>query len=471
MSKNFNRRKFIKTSILGSIGVSALGKDILAESSQKQDKSVESKPKQKKQYEKDAPKLRVGFIGVGLRGRSSLNLVLRREDCIIPCVADPEPKAIESTMKMFDDAGQTKPVAYQNGDYDYLNMLDKEKLDAVIISSPWTWHSRQSIAAMNRGLYTGCEVSGAFSLEQCWQLVNTHESTGSHFFFLENVCYRRDVMTVLNMVRNNVFGELIHLECGYQHDLRDMKFNDGKTVYSRGSEFGEKAVSEAKWRTIHSLNRNGDLYPTHGVGPVMNYIDINRGNRFVYLVSMASKARGLHEYLKEVDPDHSNAQLEWKLGDVVTTLIHCNNGEKVIVSHDTNLPRPYSLGFRVQGTKGLWMDVNGSVHIEGVSEPHRRDKQQSWFEKYDHPLWKRYENDAAGAGHGGMDWFLINAFVESAKKNEAPPIDVYDAATMLSITTLSEKSITMGSAPMTFPDFTNGRWISKKPNFGLSDLY
>lgn len=471
MSKNFNRRKFIKTSILGSIGVSALGKDILAESSQKQDKSVESKPKQKKQYEKDAPKLRVGFIGVGLRGRSSLNLVLRREDCIIPCVADPEPKAIESTMKMFDDAGQTKPVAYQNGDYDYLNMLDKEKLDAVIISSPWTWHSRQSIAAMNRGLYTGCEVSGAFSLEQCWQLVNTHESTGSHFFFLENVCYRRDVMTVLNMVRNNVFGELIHLECGYQHDLRDVKFNDGKTVYSRGSEFGEKAVSEAKWRTIHSLNRNGDLYPTHGVGPVMNYIDINRGNRFVYLVSMASKARGLHEYLKEVDPDHSNAQLEWKLGDVVTTLIHCNNGEKVIVSHDTNLPRPYSLGFRVQGTKGLWMDVNGSVHIEGVSEPHRRDKQQSWFEKYDHPLWKRYENDAAGAGHGGMDWFLINAFVESAKKNEAPPIDVYDAATMLSITTLSEKSITMGSAPMTFPDFTNGRWISKKPNFGLSDLY
>lgn len=471
MSKNFNRRKFIKTSILGSIGVSALGKDILAESSQKQDKSVESKPKQKKQYEKDAPKLRVGFIGVGLRGRSSLNLVLRREDCIIPCVADPEPKAIESTMKMFDDAGQTKPVAYQNGDYDYLNMLDKEKLDAVIISSPWTWHSRQSIAAMNRGLYTGCEVSGAFSLEQCWQLVNTHESTGSHFFFLENVCYRRDVMAVLNMVRNNVFGELIHLECGYQHDLRDVKFNDGKTVYSRGSEFGEKAVSEAKWRTIHSLNRNGDLYPTHGVGPVMNYIDINRGNRFVYLVSMASKARGLHEYLKEVDPDHSNAQLEWKLGDVVTTLIHCNNGEKVIVSHDTNLPRPYSLGFRVQGTKGLWMDVNGSVHIEGVSEPHRRDKQQSWFEKYDHPLWKRYENDAAGAGHGGMDWFLINAFVESAKKNEAPPIDVYDAATMLSITTLSEKSITMGSAPMTFPDFTNGRWISKKPNFGLSDLY
>lgn len=374
-------------------------------------------------------------------------------------------------MKMFEQMDLKKPDAYGQGVYDYLKMLDKEKLDAVIISTPWTWHSRQAVAAMKHGLYVGCEVSGAFSIDQCWNLVNTHEETGSHFFFLENVCYRRDVMAVLNMVRNNVFGELIHIECGYQHDLRNVKFNDGETVYSRGSEFGENALSEAKWRTIHSLHRNGDLYPTHGAGPIMNYININRGNRFTHLVSMSTKARGLQEYLNEVDPNHPNARLEWKLGDVVTTLIQCSNGEKVLVSHDTNLPRPYSLAFRVQGTKGLWMDVNKSIHVEGVSEGHRWDDQQLWLEKYDHPLWKRYQDDAAGAGHGGMDWFMINAFVESAKRNTAPPIDVYDAATMLAITPLSEKSIAMGSAPMPFPDFTNGRWISKKPDFGLSDLY
>lgn len=471
MNNKLNRRKFLRTSVLGGIGVTALGNNIFANTTPEDSMSTMLSPEPIPSAGDDFPKLRVGFIGVGLRGRSSLDLVLRRNDCVIPCVADPDPKAIAATMKMFDNFGVRKPVAYQAGDHDYLKLLDREKLDAVIISSPWNWHSRQSIAAMKRGLFVGCEVSGAFSLDQCWQLVNTHEETGSHFFFLENVCYRRDVMAVLNMVRQNLFGELIHLECGYQHDLREVKFNDGQTVYSRGSEFGDKALSEAKWRTIHSLHRNGDLYPTHGLGPVVNYIDINRGNRFTHLVSMSTKSRGLQAYLNEIDPNHPNAKLEWKLGDVVTTLIQCSNGEKVLVSHDTNLPRPYSLAFRVQGTKGLWMDVNKSIHIEGSSEGHRWDDQKQWLEKYDHPLWKRYENDAAGAGHGGMDWFMINAFVEHAKRKTNPPIDVYDAATMLSITPLSEKSIAMGSAPMPVPDFTNGRWISKKPDFGLSDLY
>jgi hypothetical protein len=156
---------------------------------------------------------------------------------------------------------------------------------------------------------------------------------------------------------------------------------------------------------------------------------------------------------------------------VVTTLIQCNNGEKVLVSHDTNLPRPYSLGFRVQGTKGLWMDVNKSIHIEGQSEEHRWDAADEWLKKYDHPLWKNYESDAAGAGHGGMDWFLMNAFVEAAKKNETPPIDVYDAATMRAITPLSEQSITLGNTPVAFPDFTRGKWLTKKPDFGFSELY
>jgi hypothetical protein len=471
MKHNFNRRKFIRTSILGGLGVTALGTKALGNIKALDTDEPFFRAQSKQPLDENSPKLRIGFIGVGLRGRSNLGLILRRSDCIVPCIADPEPKAIASTMRTFERFELEKPMAYQNGDHDYLNMLEKEKLDAVIISSPWSWHSRQSVAAMKRGLYVGCEVSGAFSIDQCWNLVNTHEETGSHFFFLENVCYRRDVMAVLNMVRNNVFGELIHLECGYQHDLRNVKFNDGETVYSRGSEFGENAVSEAKWRTIHSLHRNGDLYPTHGAGPIMNYININRGNRFTHLVSMSTKARGLQEYLNDVDPNHANAKLEWKLGDVVTTLIQCSNGEKVLVSHDTNLPRPYSLAFRVQGTKGLWMDVNKSIHVEGVSEGHRWDDQQQWLEKYDHPLWKRYQDDAAGAGHGGMDWFMINAFVESAKREEAPPIDVYDAATMLAITPLSEKSIAMGSTPMPFPDFTNGRWTSKKPDFGLSDLY
>jgi hypothetical protein len=461
---NYHRRKFIKTSAIAGIGLAAVpsASELLAQP----EKTI---PQSKR---KPVSKLKLGFIAVGLRGRSTMGLALRRSDCEVTCIADPDKTAIDAALRMFERAGKPKPKVYQDGGKDYLNMLEQENLDAVIISSPWMWHTEQAVAAMKRGVYTGMEVAGAFSVEECWELVNTYEATGSNLFFLENVCYRRDVMAVLNMVRQNLFGELIHLECGYQHDLRNVKFNDGKTVYSRGAEFGEKALSEAKWRTKHSLYRDGDLYPTHGVGPVINYLDINRGNRFTHLVSMSTKARGLKEYLIDVaGKDHPNAQLDWKLGDVVTTLIQCANGEKVLVSHDTNLPRPYSLGFRVQGTKGMWMDVNKSIHIEGKSPDHRWDSADEWLKKYDHPLWKNYETDAAGAGHGGMDWFMMNAFVEAAKKNEIPPIDVYDAATMRVITPLSEKSIALGSAPVPFPDFTRGRWTSKKPDFGFSDMY
>jgi hypothetical protein len=468
-----NRRTFIQRTALAGLALAAFSRSSLAGirvfPGEKDDNRFATKNPQRRD---PLSKLRIGFIGVGLRGRGTLGLALRRSDCEVPCIADPDSAAIEASNRMFERHGLSKPTAYQDGNWDYINMLEKEKLDAVIISSPWMWHTEQSVAAMKKGLYTGCEVRGAFSVDECWQLVNTHEETGSHFFFLENVDYRRDVMAVLNMVRQNLFGELIHLECGYQHDLRNVKFNDGKTVYAPGTFFGEKALSEARWRTKHSLHRNGDLYPTHGAGPVINFLDINRGNRFTTLVSMSTKSRGLQEYLRKVGgDDEPNADLPWKLGDVVTTLIQCSNGEKVLVSHDTNLPRPYSLGFRVQGTKGLWMDVNKSIHMEGTSPDHRWEDAAGWLKKYDHPLWKKYESDAAGAGHGGMDWFMMNGFVEAAKKNEAPPIDVYDAASMLAITPLSEQSIAMGNAPMTFPDFTRGRWMTKKPDFGLREDY
>ncbi len=470
MDKNYNRRKFLQTSALAGLGlttVSASGNENVSGRT-----GIISDPVQTSRKSPRSSKLHIGFIGVGLRGRDHMDLVLRRDDCEVICIADPDAAAIQAGIRLCQSYGKSAPAAYGEGNYDYLNLLEKEDIDAVIISSPWMWHTQQSVAGMNKGLYVGCEVSGAFSLEECWELVNTHEDTGAHYFFLENANYRRDLLAVLDMVRKDLFGEIIHLECGYQHDLRNVKFNDGKTVYSRGTEFGETALSEARWRTNHSLHRNGDLYPTHGVGPVMNYIDINRGNRFTHLVSMSTKPRGLSAYVRDVGGEnHPNAKLDWKLGDVVTTLIQCNNGEKVLVSHDTNLPRPYCLGFRVQGTKGIWMDVNQSVHIEGKSPYHGWDDQEKWFEKYDHPLWRKYNDLASGEGHGGQDWFIINAFVECAKQNIAPPIDVYDAAVMRAITPMSENSIALGSAPVTFPDFTRGRWSVKKPDFGLDDRY
>jgi len=444
-----NRRSFLHTSAMAGAGVAISGKTLANATTKTQANISKSK-------------INIGIIGSGFRGQSHISLLLNRTDNNVVAVADIDPRMVDYTKKLFADKGKKQPKYYTGGPYDYKNMLQDDSIDAVIIATPWRWHTQQSVDAMNAGKYVGVEVCGAFSIDECWQLVNTSESTGKHLFFLENVCYRRDVMAVMNMVSQGMFGNLLHLEGGYQHDLRAVKFNDGKEAYGGGVEFGEKAFHEAKWRTQHSVKRNGDLYPTHGLGPVAQMIDINRGNRFLYLTSMSSQAMGLHDYIvnhPNGGANHPNAKVDFKLGDVVTTMIKCANGESITLFHDTNLPRPYSLGFRVQGTKGLWMDVNQSLLIDGETEDHRWTEAKSWLDKYDHPYWKENAEKAIGAGHGGMDWFLIDEFVNHAKEDKRPPIDVYDAAAWLSVTPLSEQSIAAGSTPVAFPDFTRGKWI------------
>ncbi len=408
-------------------------------------------------------KVRIGLIGVGLRGTVHLKNLLERDDVLVPAICDIDPARIDICQAMIDKSGAKKAKVFDRGEYDYRRMLSKSDIDAVIISTPWLWHVPMAVDAMRAGIYTGVEVSGASSVDECWSLVNTHEQTGTHLMFLENVSYRRDIMAVLKMVRLGMFGELIHCQGGYQHDLREIKFQPGV-------EFGEKGVSESKWRTLHSIKRNGELYPTHGLGPIVNYLDINRGNRMISLTSTASKARGLHNYIVEKGgPGHPNAKTGFKLGDVVTTVISCANGESIVLSHDTNLPRPYSLGFRVQGTKGLWMNDGNQIYLEGTSaEPHRWEPSKPYLEKYDHEYWKKYESVAAGAGHGGMDFFVLHDFVKAVSRSTAPPIDVYDGASMMVITPLSENSISGGSTPQQIPDFTNGRWIKRESVFGMA---
>lgn len=465
MKNKPSRRKFIQNTLLAGAGV-ALSSSAGATTPQP---GTKEKPLASKNS-----KLHLGFMGVGMRGQSHVALALNRTDCVVAAICDIDTQMIQQTQGMISKKGAPAAKVYDQGPTDYLRMLQQEDLDAIVIATPWEWHSEMAIASMKAGKYVGVEVSGAFSLDECWELVRTHEETGKHLFFLENVCYRRDIMAVLNIVRQGLFGEMMHLEGGYQHDLRGVKFNDGKTPYDSGVEFGEKGFSEARWRTGHSVHRNGDLYPTHGIGPVANYININRGNRFTHLTSMATKAKGLHEYVvnhPKGGADHPNANVEFRLGDVVTTMIQTSNGETVTLFHDTNLPRPYSLGFRVQGTKGLWMDVNKSLYIEGKSPQHQWEAAESYLKAYDHPLWKKYEQLATGAGHGGMDFFLLNAFIECAKRDEPAVIDAYDAATWMAITPLSEQSISMGSQPVAFPDFTRGRWMSRQPVFALSDAY
>lgn len=417
-------------------------------------------------------KLKVALIGVGLRGTNHLDNVLLRNDVLVTAICDIDPERIKIALDKISKSGQKKPQVFGNNDLDYKNLLDLKEVDAVIIATPWLWHTRMAKDAMLAGKYTGLEVSAANTMEECWDLVNTHEQTGTHMMILENVNYRRDVMAVLNMVKQNVFGELVHFRCGYQHDLRFVKLNDGKSAYGKGVEFGEKGISESVWRTQHTLLRNADVYPTHGIGPIAAMDDINRGNRFMSLTSNATKGIGMHNYIVEHGgEDHPNARLKFKQGDVITSTIETANGETIIVTHDCNLPRPYSLGFRVQGANGLWEVDGNRMYIEGKSKPHQWDKADAWLEKYDHPLWKKYGEHAMGAGHGGMDFFVINAFVESAKLNIAPPMDAYDAAAWSAITPLSELSIENNGEPQDFPDFTRGNWIKRKPYNWLKDTY
>lgn len=419
------------------------------------------------------PKVRLAFIGVGSRGRSHVGQALYRDDVEITAICDPAPEAISRTNAMIEKAGRKAPVAYSKGDEAFRDMLKRDDIDGVVISTPWEWHVPMAVATMQAGKYAGVEVSATVTLKESWDLVDAFEKTGSPCMILENVCYRRDVLAVLNMIRKGMFGEMLYAHCGYQHDLRNIKFNDGTAISGVGAEFGAKGYSEAHWRTQHAVDRNGDLYPTHGLGPVAHWMNINRGNQFVRLTSMATKSRGLHKYVVDKGgPDHPNAKVNFKLGDVVTTMLECANGENIMIIHDTNSPRPYSLGFRAQGTQGIWMDDNDMIYLEGTSpKPHSWEPFAQYQEKYDHPLWKRHAQTAENAGHGGIDFFVLRAFIESVKTKTAPPIDVYDSAVWSAVSPLSEQSIAGGSKAIDFPDFTRGKWKTNKPIFGLTDVY
>ncbi len=420
-------------------------------------------------------KIKIAIIGVGLRGQEHLDLLLRRNDVELVAMCDIDDRMLSISKEIISKSGKKMPAVFTGDLYAWKKMLEiKGGIDGIVIATPWEWHKEMIIGSLEAGIkYIGTEVMLGVTLQDHWDVVKKTEKQQAHVMMLENVCYRRDVMAVLNMARQGLFGELIHLQGGYQHDLRDVKFNDGINAYGGGCEMGDKGWSEARWRTHHSIYRNGDLYPTHGIGPIAHYININRGNRFVNLCSFSSKARGLHNHIvKTCSDQHPNAKINFKLGDVVTTSLNCANGETILLQHDTNLPRPYSLGFRVQGTEGLWMDVNKGIYIEGkTAKPHQWDAAKEWLDKYDHPLWARWSKETAGAGHGGMDFFVMHAFVESIKRKTATPMDVYDAAAWSAISPLSEQSIALGNETVEFPDFTGGQWMYRKPVFAFNDEF
>lgn len=397
-------------------------------------------------------RIRIGVVGTGNRGSYLTRLLLDMDGVEIRAVCDIVEARAAFVQEMVAGKSQPRPQAYCGGERDFERLCARDDLDVVLTATPWEWHAPVCIAAMRAGKHAVTEVPAAWSLEQCWELVDTAERTGRHCMMLENVCYFRNAMMVINMVRRGLLGELVHCECGYQHDLRGL---------------AEDTTPGAKpsWRRQEALRHNGNLYPTHPIGPVAQWLNINRGDRFDYLVSVSSKSVGVQAYFRErLGLDHPLAREPLRQGDVNTTLIRTAGGCTVTLYYDTHLPRPYDLIFRAQGTKGIYLGTLDQIYIDGRSPiAHAWEPIKAYAEEYDHPLWRRLGEQAAGKGHGGSDYLMLHRLVEALRSGTAPDMDVYDAATWSVITPLSEQSVANRSRPVDFPDFTRGKWRTNAP--------
>ncbi|HWB97105.1 MAG TPA: Gfo/Idh/MocA family oxidoreductase [Bryobacteraceae bacterium] len=400
--------------------------------------------------------VRVGLVGVGNRGTSHVRTLLDVPGVELPAICDINEENLGRAQGIVEKAGRSRPEGYSRGVEDFRRMVQREDLDAILTATPWEWHTPVCVAAMKAGKYAATEVPAAITVEECWELVNTSEQTGKPCMILENVCYYRNVMMVLNMIRQGVLGELVHAEGGYQHDVRAAKISP---------------TGEIKWRGMHSVKRNANLYPTHPIGPIAWWLDINRGDRFTYLVSMSSKSRGINHYVsKRFGAEHPNAKRAYALGDVNTTLIQTARGLTVTLYHDTQSPRPYDLILRVQGTEGIYSGTLDKVFVEGRSPMAgaRRntpvwEELNEYYAKYEHPIWKTLGQTAKQYPHGPADYIELEQFVQAVRNRSQTPIDVYDSATWSVITPLSERSVAGKSAAIDFPDFTRGKWQSAKP--------
>ena len=442
-----DRRDFLRTAAAGTLGLhlATRTRHLLAEGPPPPEPTLFAAP--------PLETVRIGFVGVGHQGSSHVENFLKIEGVEITAICDNNPAKVTKMQGLVTEAGRRKPLGFDKGPDDFRRMCDRDDVDLVFTATPWEWHAPVLLAAMRAGKHAATEVPMCVTLDECWELVETAEQTRRHCVMMENCCYDRTEMMLLNMVRQGLFGDLLHAECGYLHDLRELKLTD---------------FYENRWRVKHSIRRNGDLYPTHGLGPVAQWFDVNRGNRFDYLVSMASPGRGLNRWAAEhIGPDSPEALQGYALGDVVNTLIRTARGQTILVTHDTNSPRPYSRKILLQGTQGLARKYpDQRIHIEGRSPAHQWEELASYRAEFEHPVWRALEERSRGAGHGGMDFIEDFRLIACLRAGQPTDMDVYDGAAVASVSALSEQSIRNRSQPVECPDFTRGAW-ERRPALGI----
>lgn len=395
--------------------------------------------------------VRVGLIGLGARGGFHLRQLLLLEGVEVKALCDNHAPTAREHLDYAEAQGAPRPDEYSRGDEDYRRMLERTDLDVVVISTPWQWHTPMAVHAMEAGKHAFLEVPAAVTVEECWQLVETQERTGQHCMMMENVCYGREELMVLNMCRQGVFGDLTHGEGAYIHDLRE--------------QMKEIERGTGAWRTAHHVNRNGNLYPTHGLGPIAQYMNINRGDRFDFMTSMSSLALGRDAYAKEnFPPEHPRNQATYIAGDMNTTLIQTALGRSIMVQWDTTTPRPYTRLNLIQGTRGMFGGYPNRIAIEGRGDTHEWQDLEAYRAEFEHPLWTRVGEEAVRAGgHGGMDFVMLWRIVYCLRNGLPLDQDVYDAAAWSAIAPLSERSVANRSLPVDIPDFTRGAWREREP--------
>lgn len=395
--------------------------------------------------------LNVGIVGLGMRGYWLMkDVILLMPGVKVTAVCDVYEDRNERAAKLTEEVCGHVPAT----ETDYKKLIARDDVDVVVVSCAWESHIKVAIDAMKAGKPVGMEVGGSYSVKECWDLVDTYEETQTPFMFLENCCYGRRELMALNMVKQGLFGDIVHCRGGYMHDLRE-----------EVSE-GEK---NRHYRLRNYIHRNCENYPTHELGPIARILNINHGNRMLTLTSMASRSAGIQEYIKDrMSDDEKLMNTRFAQGDVVNTMIKCAGGETILLTLNTSLPRFYSRDFTVCGTKGMYEEENDTVFVDKkYTAEEEWDFKVNWgnakdYEKdYEHPIWQKFLNDGVQGGHGGMDWLVFEAFFESIRNGEPCPIDVYDAASWMCISALSEESIAMGGHPVAIPDFTNGEWIKR----------
>ncbi|MHB8862624.1 MAG: Gfo/Idh/MocA family protein [Pirellulaceae bacterium] len=395
------------------------------------------------------PKVRIGFVGVGGRGSGLLGNLLDLDGVEIKAICDIVPARVAAAQQAVVAKGQAEPAGYAKHETDYENLCQRDDIDLVYIATPWDLHVPMAVSAMKGGKHAAVEVPAAITLDECWQLVDTAEQTQRHCMMLENCCYGETEMLVLNMARHGVFGELTHGEAGYLHEARNFALQDS---------------SATNWRRRFLRELNGNLYPTHGLGPVAQYMGIHEGDKFDVLVSMSSLERALSERRDTLPADDPRRRETFVCGDINTSLIQTARGRTVMVQFSLVMSRPYSRINLISGSRGTFCDYPPRIHLDDHTPADSWETDLApYHDKYGHPLWKKLSAEAQkSGGHGGMDFVMNWRLIQCL--HEGLPLDmtVYDAAAWSSIFPLSIASVESGSAPQVVPDFTRGQWMNPR---------